>query len=282
MARGGLENGKQALRFGGRCGGGDGVNVARLWNRHPRFARQVPNGINIALTGMLHEKTDRRPMGSASKAVVKLLGGTHGKGRRFFAVKRAEPQKIGARALEFHVPPHHVDDIDAGKQLLNEVLRNHPASLARQPGLYLSGYRGHVGSPSQGRADLRHDLAHVLGTCGARGGNGRFNGCSDLTGIGLLGQIGEQHRELELFAVGKILASARFELSNGITPLLGKFFNDCGDLGIVERDALIDLTLLDGSKQQPHRGQAIGLTRPHRRFHVFADSVFETHDVPRL
>jgi hypothetical protein len=29
---------------------------------------------------------------------------------------------------------HHVDDIDAGEQLLDEVLRNHPASLVRLPG----------------------------------------------------------------------------------------------------------------------------------------------------
>ena len=136
---------------------------------------------------MLHEKSDRRPMGATSKAVVKLLGRTHGKGRRFFAVKRAEPQEISARALELHVTPHHVDDVDAGEQLLDEVLRNHPASLARQPGLYLSGYRGHIGSPSQRRADLRHDLAHVLGTSGARGSHGRLHGGRDLAGIGLLG-----------------------------------------------------------------------------------------------
>jgi hypothetical protein len=30
---------------------------------------------------------------------------------------------------------HHIDDIDASEQLLDEVLRNHPASLVRQPGL---------------------------------------------------------------------------------------------------------------------------------------------------
>jgi len=93
----------------------------------------------------------------------------------------------------------------------------------------------------------------IWGTCSAGGGDGGLNSGRDLAGIGLLGQIGKQHRELEFFAVGEILAPARFELRDGITPLLGEFFDDRRDLDVIKRDSLVDLALLDGSKQQAQR-----------------------------
>ena len=44
-------------------------------------------------------------------------------------MKWAEPRVIGARAFQLDVLTHHLDDIDASKQVVNKLLGDHDASV---------------------------------------------------------------------------------------------------------------------------------------------------------
>jgi hypothetical protein len=170
-----------------------------------------------------------------------------------------------------------INNVYAGQQLLDEILRNHPASLTREPGFHLGGNCRHIGAPGQCGTHLGHDLTHVLWARRASGDNGDLDGGLYLRGVGLFGEVTEQYGQLKFFAVGEILSATRFKLGNGVATLLGKFLNDCGNLRIVKRNAFVDLALLHGSKQHSQRRQAVSVASPHRRLHVFSDSLFEAH-----
>ena len=45
-------------------------------------------------------------------------------------MKGAQTTKIRATFLELHVATHHVDDVNAVEQILNETLRDHVADSA--------------------------------------------------------------------------------------------------------------------------------------------------------
>ncbi|MOA40979.1 hypothetical protein D3C78_1629010 [compost metagenome] len=69
-------------------------------------------------------------MRAAAEAVVELLAGADGEGRRFFLVERAAGRVVLACLFQRDVTIHHVDDVDAGQQLVYEILRDHPAGIS--------------------------------------------------------------------------------------------------------------------------------------------------------
>ena len=65
-------------------------------------------------------------------------------------------------------------------------------------------------------------------------------------GLGELGgQVGLQQRDLGLFLVGEVGAAALLELDDRFLALLDHLLEDRDHLRVVERDALVDFTLLD-------------------------------------
>src|SRR5256885_9532106 len=63
----------------------------------------------------------------SAKAVIELLAGTDGEGRRLLAVERAQAHEVGAALPELHVASHDIDHVDAREQFLDERLGNgHP------------------------------------------------------------------------------------------------------------------------------------------------------------
>ena len=73
---------------------------------------------------MFHQEADGRAVRAAAEAVVELLGGRHREGRRLFIVERTQPLVVGSRLAQLDGLADHVDDIDAGQQLLDEGLRD--------------------------------------------------------------------------------------------------------------------------------------------------------------
>ena len=63
---------------------------------------------------------ERIAIRAAAEAVIELLGRTDGERRRFFAMERAKAQQVGAGLAQLHVLTHHIDDVGAGQQVLNE------------------------------------------------------------------------------------------------------------------------------------------------------------------
>src|SRR5690606_15022017 len=64
---------------------------------------------------------------------------------------------------------------------------------------------------------------------------------------------------------------------DGFAAPLDLFFDDRGDLRVVERDALVHLALLDRGLQKTNDREAILVTGSHRGLHVFGDALLERH-----
>ena len=251
----------------------------------PGVAGQFVHGLDEAHAEVLHQEVDGRAMGAAAETVVKLLGGRDGKGRRLFVVKRTQPLVIGTRLLQFDRPTHHIDDVDAGQQLLNERLRDQTfmgrrvcARRARsggQPGTDPGGHGSEIGLACQPGLDDGHHLAHVGHAGGAGFCHGGLDDGADLRLVGLGGTVGVEHGQFGALLFGQFGTAGLFELLDRVSPLLGEFLDDGKHLGVVERDALIDFLLLDGDQQQPQCTQTHLLARPHGRLHVGIDTRFE-------
>ena len=67
---------------------------------------------------MFHQKTDGITTTSATKAFINFLCRRYGKRRRFFIVKRAKAQIIGASFFQFHKSTDDLDNIDPAENLL--------------------------------------------------------------------------------------------------------------------------------------------------------------------
>ncbi len=59
----------------------------------------------------LHQEFENVAAGAAAEAVVDLLDGMDGEGRRFFGMKWAEADEILAALLQAHVFANHADDV---------------------------------------------------------------------------------------------------------------------------------------------------------------------------
>lgn len=71
-------------------------------------------------------------MRAATETVIKLLGRTNRKTRRFFIMEGAQTHKVCAALLELDVLTHHIDNVDAGEQVLNKGLRYQKKSQPKQ------------------------------------------------------------------------------------------------------------------------------------------------------
>ena len=97
-------------------------------------------------------------------------------------------------------------------------------------------------------------------------------------GIGeLRGQVGLQHGDLGGFLRHEIGARAFLERDDGFLALLDHLLEHGSDLRVVERDALVDFTLLDGGLQKTNDRETILFSGSHRGLHVFGDALFERH-----
>ena len=67
----------------------------------------------------LHHKFENVAADAAAEAVVDLLHGMDGKGRRFLGMKRAEADEVLAALFQAHVFADHADDV----RLLLDVVR---------------------------------------------------------------------------------------------------------------------------------------------------------------
>lgn len=61
-------------------------------------------------------------MRAAAKAMIELLGRTHGKTGGFFIMKGTQTHEVCATFFELDVLAHNVNDVNAGKQILNKGL----------------------------------------------------------------------------------------------------------------------------------------------------------------
>ena len=84
-------------------------------------------------------------------------------------------------------------------------------------------------------------------------------------------------RDLGGFLRHEVGAVAGLELRDGFLALLDHLVDDREHLGVVERDPLVDLALLDAGLEHADAGEAVFLARPHRRLHVFRDAGLQAH-----
>jgi hypothetical protein len=110
------------LYFGALCGW---QAIILFRHRHADALRQVLDRFDEAEAGVLDQETDCGTVRTAAKAVIELFGRTDGEAGRFFVMKRAQAHVVGATLLQLHVASHHVDDVDAVQQILNEGLWDH-------------------------------------------------------------------------------------------------------------------------------------------------------------
>ena len=102
-------------------------HARRFNSRHvePGIPRQLFDSVREGLAPILHEKSNGRSVGSASEAVIELLGGTDGEGRCFFGMKRAAGRKIGPRLFQGYIAVDDRNDVDPSQQGLDEIVGNH-------------------------------------------------------------------------------------------------------------------------------------------------------------
>ena len=63
-------------------------------------------------------------MSATTKAVVKLLVGTHRERRCFFLMERAQTGEVTTRFLELHALADNLHYVNAAEQIVNETLWN--------------------------------------------------------------------------------------------------------------------------------------------------------------
>ena len=73
-------------------------------------------------------------MRAAAEAVIELLLRADREARCFFAMEGATGGVILPGFLQLHVLVDNVDNVDARKQLLNKIWRDHPAIIRRHTG----------------------------------------------------------------------------------------------------------------------------------------------------
>ena len=91
--------------------------------------------VDEAQSAVLHQEADRAAVHAATEAVVELLGRADRERGGFLAVEGAAGEVVGAALLEREVAFDDVDDVDAGKQFLDEGLGNHRARKDKRPSL---------------------------------------------------------------------------------------------------------------------------------------------------
>jgi hypothetical protein len=96
----------------------------------PRVARQFLDRVGKRLAPILHQEADRRSVRAAAEAVIELLGRTDRERGRLLAMERTAGLVIRPGLLQRDVPVDQIDDVDPGKQRLDEIIRNHVLDAA--------------------------------------------------------------------------------------------------------------------------------------------------------
>ena len=74
---------------------------------------------------MLHDKADAITAFAAAETLIDLFTWRNSEGRSFLIMKRAEAKVIGSPFFEFYKITHHIEDINATKDLLYGGLGDH-------------------------------------------------------------------------------------------------------------------------------------------------------------
>ena len=91
-------------------------------------------------------------------------------------------------------------------------------------------------------------------------------------------QVGLQQLDFLVLLRDQVVAAAALELRDGFLAHLDHLLDDREHLRVVERDALVDFALLDGSGDHADRAEALAVLGAHRGLHVFGDAVLERHE----
>jgi len=92
---------------------------------HAVVERQILDRVDKTHAGILHQEADGGAVRAAPKAMVELLGGADRKTGGFFVMEGTQTHVVCAALFELDVLAHHVDNINAGQQILNKTLRYH-------------------------------------------------------------------------------------------------------------------------------------------------------------
>ena len=99
-----------------------------------QLAGQILDRLDEAQAAVLHQEADRVAMHAAAEAVVGLARGADDEAGRLLAVEGAQALVVDAGLLQRHGAAHHVDDVGAGEQVLDEALGYHAAESSGAPG----------------------------------------------------------------------------------------------------------------------------------------------------
>ena len=102
-------------------------------------AGQALDRLNEAHVIEFHQEANRRAVRAAAEAVIETLARADGKRRRFFVMKRAAGLEFAARFLELHAPANDLDDVGAGDQIVDEILRNQSGHSVLNVALAVAG-----------------------------------------------------------------------------------------------------------------------------------------------
>lgn len=94
-------------------------------HRHTDPAGKLLNRLWISQTAVIHQEGYGGTRPPTAETVVELFSGIDGKTRGFLRMERTARPVIGAFFLELDAVAHHLENLDSGKQILNERLRNH-------------------------------------------------------------------------------------------------------------------------------------------------------------
>ncbi|MPM75751.1 hypothetical protein SDC9_122745 [bioreactor metagenome] len=94
--------------------------VVVVGHLHARLLGQLLHRLAKAQPGVVHQKADGVAVLATAKAVKELFGRADAERRRFLPVEGAQAHVVGARLLELHVAAHHIDDVGAREEILDE------------------------------------------------------------------------------------------------------------------------------------------------------------------
>jgi hypothetical protein len=135
----------------------------------------------------------------------------------------------------------------------------------------------HVDAAGQPRAQTGHHLAHVARAGGRSLGDGLGHRGGKFLRRQAGGEIGAQQPQLEGLGIDQIVAPRLRKLRDRIPTLFEHPVDDGDDRCVIERDALVDLPLLDCRRQQTQGAKRLCRARAHGCLDVFVDAFFEGH-----
>ncbi len=102
-------------------------------HRQAGHAGQLFHRLGKAQPLGLHDEADDVAMGAAAEAVIELLVLADRERGGLFVVERAAGLVVLAALLEGHVLVHHVHDVDAGQQIVDELTGDAPGHILLHP-----------------------------------------------------------------------------------------------------------------------------------------------------